>query len=239
MSPDSGGGRRPPKLPSRLPKPPVTVQISTTGRGHPVVTPDMLKKKEPKADHVVQPRRKRSPTTEQEKLDLRKQVEELEWERRKLETATRDLKQRERALEAQWPPDLTRPQGIRTVDAIDWSEQPAIPAEKIDWSQQGEPLRVKPTLGSLMTVVVLLVSLFSAGAYFYWGVRLHINNKQIHVPNDGVPWGVKSQFETKKEAQTARTKLRKDISETVRKESGKLEGLIRSMKPKRRRYRRR
>lgn len=153
-------------------------------------------------------KRTRPPTSEQEQITLKQQWQDLEWERARIQALRREL-------EIKWPPDVARPH-IQTIEAIDWTEQPLVPAEKIDWSAQGEPLRVRPTVGAMLGLIALVASLLGAGAYFYWGVRLHIHNKSIHVPRDGVPWGVKSIFETRIEASRSRKKLRSDITESIR-----------------------
>jgi len=210
------------------PKKPIVQVKLDTGRGHPAVLVG--------SEQSRPARRARMPTSEARATELRRRADELALKRLELEE---EIARRQRDLDAEWPEDLTRPH-IPTVSAIDWKEQPSIPAEKIDWSHQGEPLRVRPTLGAIIATVGLAISIFSAGAYFYWGVKTHISNKQVHVPADGIPWGVRTTFETRKEAKIARTKLIHTIAEQRRAEHDQLkEYLVKALKPKRRRRRKR
>jgi hypothetical protein len=135
-------------------------------------------------------------------------------------TSTSEMLESQRELDAtpvERPiEDTSQPRvAIPTIPAIDWDHQPSVPAEKIDWSKQGEPLRVRPTFGVMLTAVAMMVSVLGAGAYFYWGVWTHVDNEQIHLPKDGVPWGVKGAYETRAEAQGARKALHKEIVRTV------------------------
>lgn len=224
-------------------KPPIPVRVETGT--HPSVRPrprktEYAQHRPGRSEGPPEPER-RSPTGEREKVQLRHQWAKLEEERKTLEDQRKTFEIKRQALAESWPHDVTMPGGIPTVDAIDWESQPPIPAEKIDWSAQGQPLRVKPTLGSMAAVITILVSLLGAGAYFYWGVKLHVQNHQLHLPADGVPWGVKASFETRKEATKARQKIKADIIETVKVENQKLKtDIIRAVKDTRRRpYRRR
>jgi hypothetical protein len=107
---------------------------------------------------------------------------------------------------------------VPTVDAIDWDRQPPIPAEKIDWQGQGEPLRVRPTLGTLIAIIAAAVSLIGAGAFFYWGVRTHVADQRIHLrPNGTLPTLLSERYETRSEARMARAKLSAQVGGKVEK----------------------
>jgi hypothetical protein len=109
-------------------------------------------------------------------------------------------------------PTPTEEKSVPTVDAIDWAQQPPVPAEKIDWQGQGEPLRVRPTLGTLVAIVAACLSIVGAGAFFYWGVRTHVADQQIHLkPNGALPDLLSERYETRKEARAARAKLSKKV----------------------------
>jgi hypothetical protein len=166
--------------------------------------------------------RKRKTTAEQA-IKLRSRAEQIELEREQ--------------LYAEWPEDVTQP-NIPTVAAPDWMKLPPIPAERIDWQGMGEPLRVRPTLGGFIAVAALGCSIIGAGAYFYHGVNSHVDNALIHVPKDGVPWGVSTQFETRAEAKAARKDLKKSIDkidDNVKASNKELKAdLIMLLKPQRR-----
>ena len=117
---------------------------------------------------------------------------------------------------------MVQPIQVPTMSAIDWKEQPPVPAEKIDWSKQGQPLRVRPTFGALAAAVGISVSILGAGAYFYWGVKTHLSSEQVHVPKDGIPWGVKRNYETKATATKARKKVSTDLKSVMQSEHGRL-----------------
>jgi len=154
--------------------------------------------------------------------DLHKEQLRRSWE---------ELERRRQELTAFWPEDITQPSGIPVCSAIDWTQQPAIPAEKIDWSKQGEPLRVKPTLGTMVAVISLIISILGGGAYFYWGVNSHIKNQQVHLPADGVPWGVKASYQTREDAARQHEKLHKEIVSEVKESNRKLRvDVIRAIK---------
>jgi hypothetical protein len=159
------------------------------------------------------PRPKRPATgpTERERLAE-------EWAA--LEEARTRIEEERRKLAEAWPEDVAPP--FRWAPVIDWAQQPHVPAERIDWSKQGEPLRVRPTIGTLVATIGIIVSILSGGAYFYWGVRTHVNSTALHLTSDGVGWGVPIKFETRTEAQTGRVailrevqKLREDQQQTL------------------------
>jgi hypothetical protein len=107
---------------------------------------------------------------------------------------------------------------VPTVEAIDWGKQPAIPATKIDWQGQGEPLRVRPTLGTLIAILVGAASVLGAGAMFYWGVQSHVSDKAIHLKSNGtLPDLLSERYETRNEARVARTKLGAEVGVKVEK----------------------
>jgi len=110
------------------------------------------------------------------------------------------------------PPESSQP-GVTAP--IDWASQPQVPAEKIDWSRQGEPLRVRPTLSMMITLITLGVSVLGGGAYFYWGVRTHIEDQRIHLNGEGIGWGASARFETRVEARKARAKVVSTIEKRV------------------------
>jgi hypothetical protein len=113
-------------------------------------------------------------------------------------------------------------EGIPTVQAIDWEKQPLIPAERIDWSRQGEPLRVRPTWGSMVTAIGILISLIGAAAFMYWETRSHIASAQKHLRTDGIGWGVPAAFESRDDAKQARDEMIKQINERIYSETRKL-----------------
>jgi len=214
----SGGGDGPRK------KPPTVAVRVTTGGGHKAITPDMIESEDTVTPPQRPSRRRRSPTSEQEAAKLRAAWDELEATRRKMED--------------EWPDDLTQPHIIPTIQAIDWQAQPPIPAEKIDWSKQGEPLRVRPTWGAMVVAISMIVSILGAGAYFYWGIKMHVTDQRIHLPGDGVPWGVKAVYETRKEARQARENLAADIVKTVKAEVSTVrQDVVRELRKSRRRRR--
>jgi len=204
---------------------PVKIEV-TTGSGHKAITPEMIieSRKHTKEQRGIysQHTRPRRSTSEQDAFRLREAWDELE--------------ERREQLEKDWPEDITHPR-IPVVSGIDWDQQPSIPAEHIDWSGQGQPVRVKFTLGTMVGVVTMIMSILGAGAYFYWGVKTHIANQQIHVPPTGIPWGVPTKFETRKEARKARSRLHEDLKHTITNENRLLkQDVIKAIK---RRYNRR
>lgn len=203
----------------KKPFPPVRVQLSTTGRGYRSISSDMIEE-----ERRV---RTKKPTTESERISLHQ-----EWER---------IREKQKELESKWPEDTPIPGVmIPTVRAIDWSEQPSIPAEQIDWSKQGAPLRVRPTIATFVTAISLAISILGGGAYFYWGVKTHMDNLLIHIPKDGIPWGVKISYETRNESSQNRKELVNVIHKKIESANSQLkQDLIQVLNPrKRRRYRR-
>jgi len=197
---------RPPRSPPPMRTAPAKVQI-TTGAGHPAITADMLHSARTPPTPLERPvPLRRPPTSEQESLRLKYAWEDVE--RRRLE------------LEARWPSDVERPR-IATRPAIDWEHQPPIPAEKIDWSRQGVPLRVQPTAATFVMLTGILMSVLGSAAMFYWQVRTHLADRKIHVPADGVPWGIRATFETRPEAAENRKILRDRIVRELREDQEK------------------
>jgi len=128
------------------------------------------------------------------------------------------------------PEDLSQP-AIATVEAIDWKQQPAIPANKIDWQGQGEPLMVRPTFGTLMAIVTAAVSVVGAGAFFYWGVRTHVSDQRIHLkPNGTLPELLSERYETRTEAKAARAKLAAQVGGKVEKVGTRVDKLDNRLK---------
>jgi hypothetical protein len=173
---------------------------------------------------------RKRPTDETEKAKFREA-----WA--SVQEAQQHIEATKRRLTEEWPDDVTPVHDlIPTVQAINWDHQPSIPAEKIDWSRQGEPLRVRLSLSQIITLITLAVAVLGSGAAFYWGVRMHQENRQIHVPLDtGIPWGVGAKFETRKEAVEARTKLVTAIGDAMKTEHARLkEDIVKALKRRRR-----
>jgi len=150
--------------------------------------------------------------------------------------AAKHVSATQQRLAEEWPDDMTPVHDIPLLAAaIDWERQPPVPAEKIDWSRQGEPLRVRPTLGTMITAIAMIVSILGGGAYFYWGVRTHHDNLQVHVPQSGIPWGVQAQFETRKEAKRSRTELVSEIRKVMKSDHDQLrEDIVKALRRRRR-----
>jgi hypothetical protein len=175
---------------------------------------------------------RKRPTGEAEKSQFREA-----WA--SVQEAQHHIESTKRRLSEEWPDDVTPIHDmIPTVQAIDWDQQPPIPAEKLDWSRQGgEPLRIRLSLGQIATAIGIAAALLGSGAAFYWGVRTHHENRQIHVPvTTGIPWGVTAKFETRDQAQAARNKLVLDIGTAMKDEHKKLkEDIVKALKRRRRR----
>lgn len=155
-----------------------------------------------------------------------------------LKDRARQIALEQAQLEAEWPEDVTAPFPIPTIAGINWAQQPPVPAEKIDWSRQGEPLRVRPTVGGFLAIITLAASVLGSGAYFYHGVQAHVTNRQIHVPEKIVDSAFFGQFETHESAQGARKELSASISrigQRVERSNDQLrDDLIRLLKENRR-----
>jgi hypothetical protein len=150
------------------------------------------------------PHERKTPTrpfTAQEREQLR-----LEWEA--LEERKHALERAEADIQARWPEDVTRPNPIGTYPAIDWRQQPPIPAEKIDWSHNGTPIRVRLTLGAMLTLVTTLCTVLGGGAYMIAQARAHMVDAQAHLdPSSGTGWGAAARFESRAEAAKAHTDM--------------------------------
>ena len=120
---------------------------------------------------------------------------------------------------------------VPTVGAIDWGRQPPIPADKIDWQGQGEPLRVRPTFGTLVTVLVASFSIIGAGAMFYWGVRSHCNDTRIHLKPDGtLPDLLSERYETRTEARAARARMAAQVEKVGKRVNKRVDELDRQIR---------
>jgi len=123
---------------------------------------------------------------------------------------------------------------IRTIPAIDWRLQPPIPADKIDWSGQGEPLRVRPTLGVIAAGLGVAASLLCSGAFFYFRTESHIDDDRQHADKNGLTWGVREYCETRSEARNAREAMLSAFDKRLAERDEQLKREL-SSKPKKRR----
>jgi hypothetical protein len=140
-------------------------------------------------------RPKTPPVNPEQKRLLQEEWDALEERRQAIARMEQELSQR-------WPEDLSRPISVGAVPH-------AVPLQP-SWAAflANGPLPVKPTTGTLLTAVGMLVAALTTVIVLVTEGRHHLNDNTRHLDqNSGLGWGGKVQYESKDEARTAHTEI--------------------------------